>query len=282
MRNLIAVPLLRHLLVAAAGFVLVVAVLETTGPFRNAQMASFAYLAIAAGGLTVLTGLNGQLSLGHGALMAVGAYTTALLLQGDEPTLPLVGVLVAATLVALVVGVLVGIPAARLHGPYIAGATLALAIAVPGVALFFDSLGGEQGLSVRVPDAPDWVLDAIFFITGAEPTSTKYLAYIGWLCLIGTYVVLANLARSRVGRTWRAVRDDEVSAELPVSTSAAPGCWRSWSAPAAPVWPARCWRWSPGSPLRRPSPSTCRSPCSARSCWVAWAAWPGRCWAPRC
>ena len=56
-----------------------------------------AYLGIAAGGLTVLTGLNGQISLGHGALMAIGAYTTALLLQDDEPTLPLLAVLLVAT-----------------------------------------------------------------------------------------------------------------------------------------------------------------------------------------
>lgn len=214
MRSLLAVPLVRHLLLAALGLVVVTAVLESTDPFRNAQLANLAYLAIAAGGLTVLTGLNGQLSLGHGALMAVGAYTTALLLQGDEPALPLVGILAVATAVALLVGVLVGIPAARLHGPYIAGATLALAIAVPGIALFFDDLGGEQGLTVSVPDAPDWFLDLLFFVTGNEPDSTKYLAYIGWLCLLVTYVALANLARSRVGRNWRAVRDDEVAAEL--------------------------------------------------------------------
>ncbi|MFC6344053.1 branched-chain amino acid ABC transporter permease, partial [Nocardioides hankookensis] len=71
----------------------------------------------------MLTGLNGQISLGHGALMAIGAYTTALLLQDDEPVLPLLGVLVVATVVTLVVGAAIGVAAARLHGPYLAGAT---------------------------------------------------------------------------------------------------------------------------------------------------------------
>ncbi|MGW0778201.1 branched-chain amino acid ABC transporter permease [Streptomyces sp. NPDC002835] len=206
--------LLRHLALAVLGLAAVTAVMESTGSFANSQLASMAYLGIAAGGLTVLTGLNGQLSLGHGAFMAIGAYTTALLLDGAGPALPLPGVLAAATLVALVVGAAVGVAAARLHGPYIAGATLALAIAVPGAALYFERLGGEQGLGVRVPDIPVWVLDAAYFVTGSELNSTKYVAYIGWICLIATYVLLANLMRSRVGRTWRAVRDDEVSAEI--------------------------------------------------------------------
>ncbi|MFZ5847948.1 MAG: branched-chain amino acid ABC transporter permease [Actinomycetota bacterium] len=207
--------LLRHLLLALAGLVVVIVVLESTSAFRNAQLASMAYLGIAAGGLTVLTGLNGQLSLGHGAFMAIGAYTTALFYQDTEPVLPVVGVLAAATLVTLVIGAVVGVAAARLHGPYIAGATLALAIAVPGIALFFgDTLGGEQGLNVRVPDIPDWFADAVFFLTANEVTRSRYIAYIGWLALILTFVLLANLSRSRVGRVWRAVRDDEVAAEI--------------------------------------------------------------------
>ncbi len=207
--------LLRHLLVAAAGLVVVVLVLQSVSDFRSVQLTSMAYLGIAAGGLTVLTGLNGQISLGHGALMAIGAYTTALFLQDDSPVLPLAGVLVVATLVTLLVGVLIGAAAARLHGPYLAGATLALAVAVPGIALFFDDrLGGEQGLLVRLPDIPAWALDAAYFVTGTDLTRSKYVAYIAWILLIITFVLLANLSRSRVGRRWQAVRDDEVAAEL--------------------------------------------------------------------
>lgn len=207
-------PLLRHLLVGAAGLVIVVLVLESTGAFRNAQFAAMAYLGIAAGGLTVLTGLNGQLSLGHGAFMAIGAYTSALLLRTEDP-LPLPLVIIAAGLVALAVGALVGIAAARLHGPYIAGATLALAVAVPGIPLYFgNQLGGEQGLTVSVPEVAPWLADVHFFLTAGDLTNSKYVAYVAWVLLIITFILLANLASGRVGRRWRAVRDDEVAAEI--------------------------------------------------------------------
>ncbi|MPY78298.1 MAG: branched-chain amino acid ABC transporter permease [Actinophytocola sp.] len=205
----------RHLLLAGLGLVAVALVLENTSAFRNGQFAVMAYMGIAAGGLTVLTGLNGQLSLGHGAFMAIGAYTTALLLDDYESAPPLILVLLAATAVALVIGAGVGVAAARLHGPYIAGATLALAIAVPGIALYFQgTLGGEQGLTVVVPDVPNWFADAAYFITANDVSSSKYVAYIGWFSLIVSYVLLANLSRSRVGRIWRAVRDDDVAAEI--------------------------------------------------------------------
>lgn len=205
----------RHLLVALLGLVVVVVVLESSSDFRNLQLASMAYLGIAAGGLTVLTGLNGQISLGHGALMAIGAYTTALLLDDREASTPLPLVVLAAVVVTLLVGIAVGAAAARLHGPYLAGATLALAVAVPGIALYFkEQLGGEQGLRVVLPDIPAWVLDLAFFVTGQDLTRSRYVAYLAWVTLVITFVLLANLSRSRVGRRWRAVRDDEVAAEL--------------------------------------------------------------------
>lgn len=205
----------RHLLIALGALVVVVVVLENTSQFRNAQFGAMAYYAIAAAGLTVLTGLNGQLSLGHGALMAVGAYSTALMLQSREETLPLLVILALATVVTVVVGAIVGVAAARLHGPYLAGATLALAVAVPGIPLFFSEwLGGEQGLNVRMPEIPVWLADAAYFVTGQDLTQIRYLAYLGWLAVIVVFVLLANLSRSRVGRNWQAVRDDEVAAEL--------------------------------------------------------------------
>ncbi|MBB5851054.1 branched-chain amino acid ABC transporter permease [Amycolatopsis umgeniensis] len=202
----------KHLLLPLAGLVVVVLVLENTGPFLTAQFTTMAYFAIAAGGLTVLTGLNGQLSLGHGALMAVGAYSAALLLKS---ALPLLVVLLTATVITLAVGALVGFAAARLHGPYLAGATLALAIAVPGIPLFFgETLGGEQGLPVRMPEIPGWLADAAYFVTGQDLTSIRYLAYLSWLAVIVVFVLLANLSRGRAGRDWRAVRDEDVAAEL--------------------------------------------------------------------
>lgn len=206
--------LLRHLLAVLVCAVAAVALLEVTDPFRNSQLATLTYYAIAAGGLTVLTGLNGQISLGHGALMAVGAYTTGLFLSADEP-LPLPVIFLAAVVVTAAVGAVVGAAASRLHGPYLAGATLALAVGLPGLALKFDGwLGGEQGMRVRAPRAPEWFGDAIKAISGNQATATKWLAYVGAICLIITYFLLANLVRSRIGRTWRAVRDNDVAAEL--------------------------------------------------------------------
>jgi branched-chain amino acid transport system permease protein len=206
-------PLGGHLLAAGVGLAVIFLVVETSSEFHNYQYATMAYYGIATGGLTVLTGLNGQLSLGHGALMAVGAYATALMLTDPGPPLPVV--ILVATLVTAVVGAVIGVPAARLHGPYIAGATLALAVALPGIALFFsNTLGGEQGLPVLVPDVPGWFADTVYFISANGTSSTKYVAYIGWGALLVTFVLLANLSFGRVGRVWRAVRDDEVAAEL--------------------------------------------------------------------
>lgn len=209
--------LLRHLLVLVVCAVGAVILLESTSPFRNSQFATLTYYAIAAGGLTLLTGLNGQISLGHGALMAVGAYTTALMLdveRGEDP-LPLALILLVAALAATVVGAIVGVAAARLHGPYLAGATLALAVGIPGLAIYFhDVFGGEQGMTVRAPRAPEWFDSFIDTVSGNSASGTKWLAYVGLICLLLTYFFLANLGRSRIGRTWRAVRDQDVAAEL--------------------------------------------------------------------
>jgi branched-chain amino acid transport system permease protein len=207
--------LLRHLVVLVAGAVLAVVLLEITDPFTNSQLATLTYYAIAAGGLTVLTGMNGQISLGHGALMAVGAYTTALLLEDPRDALPLPVIFLIAVAITTAVGALVGAAAARLHGPYLAGATLALAVGLPGLALYFrNTLGGEQGLRVRAPQPPDVFKDFIAWVSGNPASGTKWLAYVGAICLLITFFLLANLVRSRIGRTWRAVRDQEVAAEL--------------------------------------------------------------------
>ncbi|TLW95054.1 branched-chain amino acid ABC transporter permease [Saccharomonospora piscinae] len=206
-------PPARHLLFTGLGLVAVVLVAEIVSDFRHAQLAAMAYYAIAAAGLTVLTGLNGQISLGHGALMAVGAYTTALLLDGG--TLPFGVAMLAAAAVTAGVGVIVGAAAARLHGPYLAGATLALAVGLPGLAVHFDGLlGGEQGLPVATPTPAQWFDDALYFLTGQELGQQKFLAYLAWGTVLLVFLLLANLMTSRYGRVWRAVRDDEVAATL--------------------------------------------------------------------
>jgi branched-chain amino acid transport system permease protein len=197
--------LVRHLGVAAvlgAGVVWLTYQLE---PFRNYQLATAAAYLCATAGLTVLVGLTGQLSLGHGALMAAGAYTVALAQErfGDVSPWMLVASLGLGVVVATAAGVVIGLAAARLHGPYLAGVTLAVAVTVPAVATVFDGvLNGDQGLSVYVEP---------------PPATLPYERWQAWLALVAaalTMVVLANLSRSRFGRSMRATRDDEVAASL--------------------------------------------------------------------
>jgi branched-chain amino acid transport system permease protein len=203
---------LRHTLIRhTAGAVLVAAGLyaltSVVGPYRDLQMAQVAYFACAAAGLTVLTGLSGQISLGQGAFMAIGAYTTALLLNHRH--WPLAAALLASAVLSAAAGLFVGAAAARLRGPYLAGATLALAVGLPELANYgplTHLLGGQNGLSVT-PSAPPLAL-------GEQFPLERWQAWIACLTAIVTMWLLANLTHSRFGRTLRAVRDDEIAASL--------------------------------------------------------------------
>ncbi len=212
--RLLGSTLVRHTALMLAAYVGIVLLLELVSPFRGSQIGEMAYFVPAVAGLTLLTGLNGQISLGHGALMAVGAYTTAVILEVRED-LPFQLVVLIAVIVTSVVGAVVGAAAARLHGPYLAGATLALAVGLPGLALTFEErLGGEQGLRVSPPSSSVNFESFIQGTLGFELSSQKYIAYVGWALALIVLFVLSNLIVSRYGRVWRAVRDDEVAASL--------------------------------------------------------------------
>jgi branched-chain amino acid transport system permease protein len=197
--------LLRHTgIAAAAGLALYVLTLALSA-YDNLQLATMAYYFVAVAGLTVLTGQNGQISLGHGALMAVGAYATVKI--DDAVSWPLAAVLLAAALVSAAAGALAGAAAARLRGPYLAGATLALAVGLPALATRFSGfLGGSNGLVVTPPIPPASL--------GATFPLERWQAWIACLAALVAYVLLANLVRSGYGRAFRAVRDDEIAAAL--------------------------------------------------------------------
>ncbi|MEW2331337.1 branched-chain amino acid ABC transporter permease [Micromonospora chersina] len=204
--------LLRHLAVAVLAGTLVVLLTNQLGPYQNLQVARVCAFLCVTAGYTVLVGLNGQLSLGHGALMATGAYTVALTQRGFDERgvqgrwiLPLS--LLAAVAATALAGLVIGLAAARLRGPYLAGVTLAVATLVPAVSTIFTGVfNGEQGL--RFPaEAPPAFLGAYF-----QPE--RWLAWIALLAALLTVLLLANLVRSRFGRSLRAVRDDEVAARL--------------------------------------------------------------------
>jgi branched-chain amino acid transport system permease protein len=195
----------RHLVIATAAGVALFVLTQQLSAYDNLQLATMAYYFVAVAGLTVLTGQNGQISLGHGALMAVGAYATVKI--QEAVAWPLAVVLLGASLVAAVAGVLAGAAAARLRGPYLAGATLALAVGLPALATrFSDFLGGTNGLVVAPPVPPQWL--------GSTFQLERWQAWIACLAALVVYVLLANLVRSGYGRAFRAVRDDEIAAQL--------------------------------------------------------------------
>ncbi len=196
--------LARHLGLAILTAVVLAVLSVRLGAYRDYQMAEVAAYVVPVAGLTVLIGLSGQISVGHGAFMAVGAYLCALLLLHQGWPLP--AVFAAATAFTAAVGGLVGVAAARLRGPYLAGATLMLAVALPTVADQFPGLfGGDQGLVVTVTNPS--------FLPATFPP-TRWLAWLTCLVALIALILLANLSASRIGRNWRAVRDDEVAAAL--------------------------------------------------------------------
>ena len=197
-------PLLQSLAGVIATALIVVLLSVKLNAFRDYQIAEVAVDVTAVAGLTVLTGLSGQISLGHGAFMAIGAYTTALLIIHLD--WPFILALLAAGGVSAIAGAIVGVAAARLRGPYLAGATLMLGVALPSLAYAYQSVfGGDQGLTV--------VFTAPAFL-GANFPLTRWQAWVASAVALVTLLLLANLSRSRIGRDWRAVRDDEVAAAL--------------------------------------------------------------------
>ncbi|GAB03811.1 branched-chain amino acid ABC transporter permease [Gordonia amarae] len=165
-------------------------------------------------GLTVLVGGNGQISLGHAALMATGAYTVAKFVptQADNIRQASLGVIIVglllAVVVTMIVGVVIGLAASRLHGPYLAGATLALGVALAGITVYFhDFLGGEHGVespSVAVPAA----------LSDSGWTNQRFVALIAVIAAAIVLFFLANLKYSGFGRQLAAVRDNEIAAQL--------------------------------------------------------------------
>ena len=189
--------------------------------FRASQAALVGVYFVALLGLNVLTGYSGQVSLGHGAFMALGAYTTAILVsdQGlklfghtfssdvrDIWTIPLAG------LVAGVAGVLFGIPALRLSGLYLALATFAVAVALPAVLRRADELtGGTSGINLfGLPQLTGNGVQTT--VLGRELTYNDWLYYLCWTVALVLYVAVWLLLRGRVGRALRAIRDSEVAA----------------------------------------------------------------------
>lgn len=172
-----------------------------TDQFYTFEFAKVSIFVIALIGLNLLTGYSGQISLGNGAFMAVGGYTTAILVQrAGFPywvTIPIAGLLSG------VVGFLFGIPALRLTGIYLALATFALALSIPPVLNHFDTFtGGHEGI-VMPPVAPPFGLDL---------SQEQWLYYLCAGIALLLYAFARGVVRSRTGRAFMAIRDSETAA----------------------------------------------------------------------
>jgi branched-chain amino acid transport system permease protein len=168
------------------------------------QLTMVVVYAIAILGLAILTGFNGQISLGHGAFYAIGAYVTAVLMY--QYNVPYWATLPVSAVVCAVIGFLIGFPALRLAGLYLALTTFALAVAVPQL-LKHDALspwtGGVQGLVIDKPDPP----------FGIDMSPDQWL-YLFTLFVGGLLFLLAwNIVRGRIGRAMMAIRDHALAAE---------------------------------------------------------------------
>ncbi|MEQ4715619.1 branched-chain amino acid ABC transporter permease [Nonomuraea sp. B19D2] len=172
-------------------------------PFHVFQLTMVLVYAVALLGLNLLVGHAGQISLGHGAFFAVGAYATAILL--DRWALPYPLTLPVAAGAAFVLGLAFGLPAMRLRGLYLALVTLAVAIfLVPLLKRFEAVTGGSMGLTLAKPAPPGW----------SGLAEDQWLYFLTLLVAVAAFLVAGSLLRSRVGRALHAVRDDEAAAEV--------------------------------------------------------------------
>ena len=169
-------------------------------------------LALAALGVNLLTGFNGQISVGHGAFYGVGAYTAFLLVADQE--WPFWAAAAGAAVVTFALGLLVGLPALRIRGLYLAVVTLALAALFPQVLKRFGDLtGGSQGRQITRQETPE-VYDFNRPPEGSDLAPDQWRFYVILIVTVIAFVLVRNLVRSRVGRALIATRDNETAAEV--------------------------------------------------------------------
>jgi branched-chain amino acid transport system permease protein len=197
-----AKPSTRQLLIAATVIVALV-IPFVVKSFFVFQLTLVMVYGLAILGLNLLTGFNGQFSLGHGAFYGIGAYTAAILME--QLDLAYYWTLPCAGAVCFVVGFLFGLPALRLQGLYLALATFALATAMPQILKFqpLEPLtGGVQGIVILKPDPPP----------GVPLDQDQWLYFFTLAVLLIMFASAANLVKSRTGRAIMAIRDHPIAA----------------------------------------------------------------------
>jgi branched-chain amino acid transport system permease protein len=177
--------------------------------YRTFQFTLVLIYAIALLGLNILTGYNGQISLGHGAFYAIGAYCAAILM--DKYGVPYWATIPVAGAVCLAAGFLFGLPALRLEGLYLALATFALGVSLPQLLKYRHVegwTGGVQGITITKPDAPEFVA-----ALGITLNQDQWLYFFTLAVGAVMFLLAWNLLRGRIGRAMTAIRDNHVAAE---------------------------------------------------------------------
>ena len=172
--------------------------------YRVFQLTLVLVYAIALLGLNILTGFNGQISLGHGAFYAIGAYVAAILM--DRFGVPYWATLPVAGAVCAVAGFLFGLPALRLEGLYLALATFALGVALPQILKYKgieEWTGGAQGIVILKPEPPAWA--------GLSPD--RWLYFVTLAVAVLMFLLGWNVLRGRIGRAMVAIRDQPIAAQ---------------------------------------------------------------------
>jgi branched-chain amino acid transport system permease protein len=205
----------RGLLLSVFALVALGALTFVIPPITNSTLTKGATMLIAILGLNFLTGWSGQVSIGNSGFMAVGAFGTAILLQ-HHSTLPIVVTMLLSTLLGAIAGMIVGLPATRLRGPYLAGMTLAFGASITPLIQNLGSVtGGPAGIQLSsIPTAPQWLISIRSSTTSPITLNAQWLALLALLVTIIAMFLMANLEASRLGRAMRLVRDNDVAAEL--------------------------------------------------------------------
>jgi branched-chain amino acid transport system permease protein len=181
----------------------------------NYNLAIGAAMAIVLLGLSFLTGASGQISIGNGAFMGVGAFAMGIW-ANHHATTPIVITLIIAIVAGALVGLMLGLPATRLRGPYLAGMTLAFAVAFTAIVNSFHSwTGGDSGLQLPTSvTPPQWLANFFNSSTSLLTINSMWLADITIVVTGVAFFFMANLFASRTGRAMRLIRDNDVAAEL--------------------------------------------------------------------
>ena len=177
--------------------------------YRTFQFTLVLIYSIALLGLNILTGFNGQISLGHGAFYAIGAYVAAILM--DKAGFPYWATIPVAGAVCMLAGFLFGLPALRLEGLYLALATFALGVSLPQLLKYHHLeawTGGVQGIVITKPEAPEFITGL-----GVALNQDQWLYFFTLAVTIVMFLLGWNLLRGRIGRAMMAVRDNHVAAE---------------------------------------------------------------------